>query len=409
MSKLISKNARVTCSGGDLIMTISDEANRQKAMGKSIINGSIGMFFDEAGKLASFPIVDECLKNNITEQSKKYDSITGNNEFKKAIKNWLFNGVDFKNIYFDVIGTMGATGALALINKCYVNDGEAIILPSIRWGNYDSIAYENNNKIMTYNLFDDKHFDISSFKSTIDESCNLYNKAVVIINDPCENPTGYSLSDNEWDEILFYLSQKSKDYPIVLVDDIAYLNFKNDNYRNILQKFVDTCNDNLFITLCFSSSKTLQIYGLRGGALISLTTSKEINEEFNNASRTYCRSTWSSPNHLATNVIADVFNDEKKREELVKGLDEFKQILKERGDIFINEAKDVGLYHYPYEGGFFILVPCAKNDAVAERLREKGIFVVPMCGGLRISIASIAKKDVVMLAKKIKEAIEFFA
>lgn len=404
MNNFISKNAFFTRSSGDLIMQINAEATRQKNEEKKVINGSIGMLFDDEGKLASFDLVDEHLKDNIKEDSKKYDSICGNDRFQKAIKSWLFSKVDFKNKYCGVIGTMGATGALALINKCFVNNEEAIILPSIRWGNYDSIAYENENKVMVYNLFKNGAFDIGSLKDKVNESCSLYNRAVILINDPCQNPTGYSLSEEEWDEILSFLKDKSKEFPIVLVDDIAYVNFHSNDYSRVLQKLVDAASDNLLITICFSSSKTLQIYGLRGGALISLTSSKEIHDDFEAVTKIYCRSTWSSPNHLATNTMSEIFLDEAKRNNILNELEKYRDLLSKRAEIFIQEAKEVNLEMCPYNGGFFIFINCINNKAVAEKLMEKGLFIVPMSGGLRISIASIPTNEMKGLASLIKEA-----
>lgn len=405
MNDFISKNTYFTRSSGDLIMQINAEANKQKSEGKKVINGSIGMLFDDDSSLASFSVVDEYLKKNIKEDSKKYDSIIGNNRFQEAIISWLFHNNDLKDRYCDVIGTMGATGALAVINKCFINNDEAIILPSIRWGNYDSIAYENNNKVMIYNLFKDGVFDIDSLKEQVNESCLIYKRAVVLINDPCQNPSGYSLSNDEWDEILSFLKMKSKEYPIVLVDDIAYLNFYRNSYRDVFQKLIDASSDRLLVTICFSSSKTLQIYGLRGGALITLTSSKKVHEDILGVTKIYCRSTWSSPNHLATNVMGDLFLNESTRNAILKYLAYYRDLLYKRAEIFIQEAKEIDLNTCPYKGGFFIFIEVDNNIIVAERLMKKGLFIVPMSGGLRISIASIPTNEISGIAKLIKEAI----
>lgn len=405
MNDFISKNTYFTRSSGDLIMQINSEANKQKSKGKKVINGSIGMLFDDDSSLASFSVVDEYLKKNIKEDSKKYDSIIGNNRFQEAIISWLFHNNDLKDRYCDVIGTMGATGALAVINKCFINNDEAIILPSIRWGNYDSIAYENNNKVMIYNLFKDGVFDIDSLKEQVNESCLIYKRAVVLINDPCQNPSGYSLSNEEWDEILSFLKMKSKEYPIVLVDDIAYLNFYRNSYRDVFQKLIDASSDRLLVTICFSSSKTLQIYGLRGGALITLTSSKEVHEDILGVTKIYCRSTWSSPNHLATNVMGELFLNESTRNAILKELAYYRDLLYKRAEIFIQEAKRIDLNTCPYKGGFFIFIEVDNNIIVAERLMKKGLFIVPMSGGIRISIASIPTNEISGIAKLIKEAI----
>jgi len=309
--------------------------------------------------------------------------------------------------FLKVCATLGATGALSLSTRIYANNNQEILLPSIRWGNYDSIANQAGCSYLVYNLFDDKDgFDVKSLKEKVLESCKKYQRAYVLINDPCQNPSGYSLSEKEWDDVLEVLKEVSKDYPIVLVDDVAYIDFMEGDYTPIFEKFAKVVNDNFIINVCFSASKTLQIYGLRGGALVNIASSKELSDEFATASKTYCRSTWSSPNHLTTTTMSKIFLDEDNSKKISSKLKEFRKMVKDRADIFEEEAKEVNLPYYPYRGGFFILVKCPNNEEVANKLANRNLFIVPMCNSLRISIASISKKETIGLAKAIKECME---
>lgn len=403
---LLSKDAFVF-KNGEPIMAINDIAKKKIAAGESVINGSIGMLFDEDKKLAEFTLVNELLQKYASlPETRKYDSMAGDNSYHEGVKNWLFHYCDMGNTFIDVCATMGATGALAMAIKSYGEINQDILVPSIRWTNYDSLILEAKCNPVEYTLFDENDkFNIDSIKQKVDESINKFGRAFLLINDPCQNPSGYSLSDEDWDNVLSYLSQVSKTHPVVLVDDVAYINFKGVPYEPIFEKMSKYLNDNLIILIAFSASKSLQIYGLRGGALCALTSSEENSKEFKLASNSYSRTTWSGPNHLATNVMSAIFHDKPQMLEMKTRLTDYTLMIKERADIFLKEADECGLPYYPFYGGFFILVKCPDNNnhEIFEKLMEKNIFIVPMCGGLRISIASLNKKEITGLAKAIKE------
>lgn len=53
------------------------------------------------------------------------------------------------------------------------------------------------------------------------------NRLVIVINDPCHNPTGYSLSEDEWKKVISFLNECSKTHAVVLLNDIAYIDFSS--------------------------------------------------------------------------------------------------------------------------------------------------------------------------------------
>ena len=82
-------------------------------------------------------------------------------------------------------------------------------------------------------------------------------------------------------------------------------------------------------------------------------------------------------------------------------------LLNERANIFLAEAKEVNLELLPYKSGFFVTVPVGKTvDKVIEDLENKNIFVIKFDTGIRIGLCSVPKKKIKGLAKKIKESID---
>ena len=93
--------------------------------------------------------------------------------------------------------------------------------------------------------------------------------------------------------------------------------------------------------------------------------------------------------------------------EFLKEKQAYIDLLKERADIFLNEAKEVNLDILPYKSGFFVTIPIGETiDKVIEDLESQNIFVIKFDKGIRIGICSVPKRKIVGLAAKIKEAIE---
>lgn len=406
MKSLLSKN-HFNVVNGDKILAISQKARKARNKSLDIIDGTIGMLYDDESHLAQFKLVDEIISNSIDEDTKKYGSVNGGIDFENNIKKWLFEKNDLSQIFCKVIATIGATGALTLSMRNYAEIEQEILVPSIRWSSYDNIASQLHLKIKEYNMFNsDDSLDVESIKMMVDYSINKYQRVFLLINDPCQNPTGYTMRISEWMEVLSYLKEKAKKYPIVLLLDIAYLNYSDYDYSKVFELMIKYLCDNFIINVTFSASKTLSIYGLRGGALIGLTKNQKDIQDFYLSCQDTARSIWSMPNNVAIKVINQCFESEEKRIQIYKIIENYRNLINKRAKIFFEESEMVGLVSYNYVNGFFVLTPCKNPDEVCEKLISKNIFLVPMADGIRISLASITTKQIKGLAKEIKKAIK---
>ena len=66
-------------------------------------------------------------------------------------------------------------------------------------------------------------------------------------------------------------------------------------------------------------------------------------------------------------------------------------------------AKAKNLRYPRYEGGFFVTVFADDAQERALRMKEKGVFVVPSKGALRVALCSVAEKDVPRLVDALAE------
>ncbi len=375
--------------------------------GDIVIDATLGTLFDEDGVFVAYDSIWSTYENIDKIQKAKYaSSIQGNPDFNQAVYNWLFSDLKLE-IPCEIIATPGGAGAVSSAMKNILNPGETVIKPNLGWGPYKTMALECALSLTDYNMFDGDHFDITNFKKVLSEVMEKQHRVFVIINDPCHNPSGYTMSNNEWNDIIEFVNQLSNKGPVIILNDIAYVDYTNtgQKWKTHFEKYNNIAN-NVMIIIAFSCSKTLTAYGARVGAQVVLTKDKKQLEDYKNAAIYSARSTWSTVNNSVMKLFSTVMNDDLLKASYLKEKQYYIDLLKERSTIFLNEAKAVGLEIYPYVEGFFITIKMPNEMEKAAfnlKLQENNIFLVEVGGGLRVAICTVSKRKLKGLAKRIKD------
>ncbi len=391
------------------ILTIAAEAREAKKINPAVIDGTIGTLYGEDGKMLEFPSIKKIIDSLSYAEKFGYASTAGTAKFKEGIARWaLMQTYDdvTKDFYYGVIPTPGGSGAIGNTIDNYANEGDSILIPNICWGPYNAMAKERGCSVKNYELFKDGKFNTEDFKKDALELAEKQGRVLAIINDPCQNPTGYALADKDWDEIIDCINEISKDKTFVLLYDMAYIDYSHkglNESREIFRKFKQF-NENVMIILAFSGSKTFSLYGLRIGAQMALTKDKEEIELFNYANEFSARATWSNAAKMGVSLVEKLMFNDALKNEFMAELKEASNLLLDRSKLFLKEAKECGLECYTYKSGFFITIPC-NGEKVFDRLKENNIFVVPLKQGIRISLSALSKKEIANLASKIKEVL----
>lgn len=392
-------------------LKISSDAKKAKKNNPDVIDATLGTFIQDDGKFKAFNVVDKILKNFKDEDYYTYSSSDGGEEFKNAVLNWVFGQYKdniLSSLYSEVIATPGGTGAISSSVYNSLDQNQTLLIPNLCWGPYNGIAKKYGLNVVKFNLFKNNKFNISEFKEKANEIIDEQNKLVVILNDPCNNPTGYTMSEEELNEIISFFNSK-KDVPCILIYDIAYIDFAYEGTNKTRKKFqiFNSLSKNSLVSICFSASKSFSVYGQRLGAQIMLSKNNEAVLDFYNASNFCARNTWSNSNKSIINLLNILVKDEEMQKQYYNELNESLSIMKKRSDLFIQEANDAGLEIYPYQSGFFVTIPCSDTDLTIDMLRdEMGIYLIPFDKSVRVSLCSLPLQQIKGLAKKIKYIIE---
>ncbi len=374
---------------------------------ENVTNATIGVVLDENGRLATLPTVEKTFRAMNFADLVSYAPISGLPAYLDAVIDLTFAENRPKNAFFGAVATSGGTGAIHHAIANYSERGDKILTSDWRWGTYDLICNETGKNLETFKLFDaELNFNITDFAVKVDSLLKNQKSLLVIINSPAHNPTGYALSLDEWEKVLDVLkAQVSAGKKISLLVDIAYIDFAGEKNaaRAFMRKFSDLPED-FFVMISFSMSKSFTFYGQRTGALIGVSSSEKIIDEFKNVSKYSCRATWSNINRGAQAVLVKLAAEKEILPIYEAERAELYQMVKRRADVFVSEAKNCGLRIVPYKGGFFIAIPAENPAEVCKKLQNELIFAVPLKLGVRVAACSISFEKMHGVAEKILRA-----
>ncbi len=391
--------------GDDPIFALNAIAQRRAAEGEEVINASLGALMEDDGSLAVMSTVTDAFRRVDPSRAAAYAPIAGDVPYQNAVVQDVFgtSALEKKAV---AVATAGGTGAVhhGIVN--FVEPGQTFLTTSYYWGPYAIIAKHTGRGIETFPMFDDEErFDLGSFESALNALLDRQGRALIILNFPCHNPTGYSLDEGEWRAVAEILMRAGSRGPVTLLLDLAYARYGgpgSDRWVEWLEPAVKHCT----LLVAWSASKAFAQYGSRVGALIAVSDQADSRDQVFNALSYSCRGTWSNCNHLGMLAIGSLLSDP----ELSAGADRdrarMQTLLGERVAAFNQEAARAGLRTPRYEGGFFVAVFTDNAVAVSDATQEEGVFVVPLQGAVRVALCSTSVRDIPRLVASLARAIE---
>jgi len=380
--------------GDDPIFALNAEAQRRARAGESIVNATLGALMEDDGTLAVMPAVIDALARVPARQAAAYAPIHGDAAFLRAVVDDVFGAGSALAAQTVAAATPGGTGALHHAVTTWLEPGQALLTTSFFWGPYQTIATHARRTVETFAMFDGAgRFDVAGFEQGLERLIERQGRALVFLNTPCHNPTGYSLDDAEWSALADVVRRASERAPLALLVDLAYARFGSPASQ-AWTRHVATMVDPAVVLVAWTASKSFAQYGARVGALLAVHPDAAERERTSNALGFACRGTWSNCNHLGLLAITALLTEPAARARAEEERARLIGLLDERVQAFNREAARAGLRHPRYEGGFFVSVFTADAERTAASMREQGVFVVPLEGAVRVALCSTAARDV---------------
>lgn len=386
-------------------------SGRAKAMiaerGKdAVVNATIGSLLDDNGDLMVMKSVEKIVKDLKPVEYSEYAPIAGTAGFKKAIMKAAFCDYEPKS-FTGVVATPGGTGAIRNTVANYSCPGDKVLTHNWHWAPYTSIVGEMGRSLEHFEMFDEEgNFNADDFEYKVGKLLKNQEHLVIILNTPANNPTGYSMTLQDWYKVKAVMDKVDMSKRVALLCDVAYIDFAGeDSETREFLKVIDNLRANILPIVAYSASKAFFLYGFRCAAMICMAHNPEVAEEFERVCTFSSRASWSNSPRAPQNVIEKIYADPELFAEVSEERKQARDILMARGKAFDEEAKRVGLKIVPFMAGFFVTIPCEDPDALCAALEKKGIFLISITGGVRVSIASIPESDCRKLPAIIKETL----
>lgn len=386
--------------------------NRAKAMiareGKEkVVNATLGVLLDDNGDIMVLSSVSEVFKNLEPKEFAEYAPISGTPEFREAVKKDALRSYVPRG-FVEASATPGGTGAIRNAVANYTDRGDSILIADWYWAPYNTIAAEQGRKAETFTFFnDDRKFNYESLMEHASVLVGKQERLLIILNTPAHNPTGYSLTAEDWQNVKAVLEKLPSEKKITLLVDAAYIDFAGDEdeCRGFLP-VLEEMPENVLPLISHSLSKAYTLYGMRCGALICLAKTKEIADEFKRVCEFSSRASWSNCARAPQVILSKIYGNPELKARVFEERQACREMLLRRGRAFEKAAAECGLEMVPFDAGFFASIPCPNPDEVSARLEKEGIFMIPLAKGLRVSIASVSEEVCRMLPAKVKAAMK---
>ena len=385
--------ARAARGGDDPIFALNAEATRRRTAGHPVVNSTLGALLDEQGRLATLPAVIEAFRQVPLELAAGYAPIAGPAPFLQAVLTDLFAASPLAAMA-TAVATPGGTGALALAVGNFLEPGQALLTSSFYWSPYETIAEQAGRGLETFRMFTPEgRLDVADLARALSEQRRRQGRALLFLNTPCNNPTGYSFDADDWAALVPVLLEEAGKMPLTVLVDVAYARYGAGDpldWVHALERVAERAT----LLVAWSGSKAFAQYGARVGACVAVESQREARERIAGALKASCRGLWSNVNHLGTLAVARCMTDASLAARVTREREALRDLLHARVTLFTRLAQAAGLRHPRYEGGFFVTVFCSEPERAAAAMRERDVFVVPVAGALRVALCSTALADI---------------
>ena len=237
--------------------------------------------------------------------------------------------------------------------------------------------------------------------------------AAIILNTPCHNPTGYSLTAADWRgvrELVWHHADAGNTLGLII--DPAYVDFHWHAPHMLQEEIVLPLlplHARVTLAIGWTISKTFLAYGQRLGTLLMLASTPQQTGELQQRMYRATMATYSQCSTVPQLVIERLHADPRKLRQIQAEREPIRAMLARRNGAFEAALAQTGLRSLPGDGGFFrtIELPAGATALeVVRRLAEKRVAMVAASEQqLRVAICSVPEARMLAMCQRVAEAL----
>jgi aromatic-amino-acid transaminase len=249
---------------GDPILSLNEDFQKDPRPNK--INLSIGIYFDDAGRIPVLESVQRAESAVVAKGGPKpYLPIEGAANFRTAVQHLLF-GVTHEAVTSGRVATIqsvGSSGGLKVGADFLARHFPAsqVWVSDPTWDNHRSMFEGAGLTVHTYPYYDAATGGLK-FDAMLATLRTLPARSVVLLHACCHHPTGVDLTRAQWDQLIPVLRERE----LLPYLDLAYQGFGDGIVEDAYAaRALASAGLSFFIANSFS--KSMSVYGERCGAL----------------------------------------------------------------------------------------------------------------------------------------------
>ena len=293
----------ITPYAGDPILTLNETFGRDPRPHK--INLSIGIYFDDAGKLPVMAAVREAETAMLDRiGARPYQPMEGAANYRLAVQHLLFGATHEAVTRGRVatVQTIGGSGGLKVGSdflKRYCPDSQ-VWVSDPTWDNHRAMFEGAGFTVNSYPYYDSATGGLK-FDAMRAAFQALPEHSIVLLHACCHNPTGVDLNASQWAELIPVIRARR----LIPYVDIAYQGFGDGIEEDAFA--IRALADAGIVFFCASSfSKSFSLYGERCGALSVVCQTPAEAELVLGQLRATVRKNYSSPPTHGGQIVARV-------------------------------------------------------------------------------------------------------
>lgn len=392
---------------------ILSQSAEAKAKAKKF-NATIGIATED-GVAMHLPCIQKHLQTLKPDDAFPYAPASGKPELRKKWQEKLLaDNPSLKGKTFSLpLVTSAITHGLSLSGDLFVDEGDIIVLPDKLWGNYRLIfGTRLGAQFKTFPLYNERNgFNTDGLKKVIEETGRDRSKLILLLNFP-NNPTGYSITSKEAEDIAVLLNEvSSKGLNLVVLSDDAYfgLFYEDSVMKESLFAHTANLNERILAVKLDGATKEQYVWGFRVGFMtygVGGDGNKErIYDALGKKTMGAIRGGISNCPHVSQTLVlkaleSNEFSQEKKEKyEVMKARAlQVKEVLQNP------KYNDVWTY-YPFNSGYFMCLKLKTLNAETLRqhlLNQYGIGVISVGDtDIRVAFSCIEVDDIQELFDRI--------
>lgn len=390
----------ITPYAGDPIFALVDAFNQDTRPQK--VNLSIGIYFDEEGRLPVLQCVQEAERRILAEGgAKPYLPMEGEAACRAQVARLLLGEAHpaLTEGRVTTIQTVGSSGGLKVgadFLRTWLPDS-AVWVSDPTWDNHRSMFEGSGFAVHSYPYYDSATGGLR-FEDMLACLRGLPARSIVLLHACCHNPTGVDLTAAQWDALIPVLRERE----LLPYLDLAYQGF-GDGIAEDAHSVRALAASGLTFFVANSFSKSMSVYGERCGALSAVCASKAEADLVMGQLRYTVRRIYSSPAIHAARIVAHVLGDADLRAQWEGELAQMRRRM-----IEVRQALHAHLTRLRPNRDFGFLLSqrgmfsyTGLSAAQVDRLREEHAVYLIRSG--RMCVAGLTQANVARVAQALAE------